>query len=199
MIYGFAPLEVPSSAFTISCSTLKNLLNMVLDPLSALSLAGNVVQFIEYSCSILSESRKYYQSATRTSSENIELENVADSLRQFSVQLQCPKNDQRLPPRDDEAAFANVLASCWEVANELLQAVQRLKAKDGTHKRWNSFRQALVSVWNKDKLLRMQSRLAFLREQVTLHLVSTVRSDYLFISVIHHSFLSSLDFSKIKI
>jgi hypothetical protein len=154
-------------------------INMVLDPLSAIGLAGTVAQFIDFSMEIISESRKIYRSGTGTSSENVELETIAESLHQFSMQLQTSKDGQ-IPVPNMNAAFAKVLQSCQGVADELLQALRRLKVKDGPHKRWNSFQQALMSIWRKERLSEMQRRLGFLREQVTLHLVSSVRSDYLF-------------------
>lgn len=148
---------------------------MVLDPLSAIGLAGNIVQFIDFSCNILSESRKTYRSATGTSTENVELENVAESLRQFTAQLQTSANGQTPHPGANQA-FEKVLESCRGVADELLHAIERLKVQDGPHRRWRSFRQALITLWRKEELSGMEKRLSFLREQVTLHLVSSVRS-----------------------
>jgi hypothetical protein len=158
---------------------------MVLDPLSALSLAGNVVQFIDFTSSILSESRRIYQSGAE-SSDNIALESVADSLRDFSTRLKLkpPNEDASLLNGPDEKVFA-VLGSCEEVASELLQAVQRVKPKDGLHRKWNSFRQALATVWQKEKLLGMQSRLSFIREQITLHIVSSVRWAPTLLPILH--------------
>jgi len=148
---------------------------MVLDPLSALSVAGNVVQFIEFTSSVLSESRKTFQSGAGTSDNN-GLESVVEGLLQFSARLKLnlPKNNHGTLPEADNGLFS-VLESCEGIANELLEAFQRLKLKDGPHKRWNSFRQALEGVWKREKLLGIQSRLGFLREQITLHIVSSIR------------------------
>jgi hypothetical protein len=146
---------------------------MVLDPLSALSLAGNVVQFIDFCSSILSERRRIYQSGAE-SSENIALKSVADSLRDFSARFKInPQNYGQTDMRDQK--LSAVLVSCEGVASELLQAAQCVKPQDGPHKKWSSFRQAIASVWQKEKLLGMKSRLSFLREQITLHIVSSVR------------------------
>ncbi len=164
---------------------------MVLDPLSAIGLAGNVIQFIDFGCSILAEARENYRSASGTSEENIELGNVAESLHQFTVRLQHSKDGQN-PLTGTDEAFMKVLESCQGVADELLQAAQRLKVKDGPNKRWNSFRQALSTVWHKEKMSGIQKRLSFLREQVTLCLVSSVRLafDLSFESSVYYSSLS---------
>ncbi|OCL03313.1 hypothetical protein AOQ84DRAFT_381761, partial [Glonium stellatum] len=56
---------------------------MVLDPFSALSLASNTVQLVQFTSSIIFETQKIYQSATRTSAKNSELEAVAKTLSQL--------------------------------------------------------------------------------------------------------------------
>jgi hypothetical protein len=46
----------------IETRTLVDTLDM--DPLSTLSLASNIVQFVDFSCRLISETRKVYNSAT---------------------------------------------------------------------------------------------------------------------------------------
>jgi hypothetical protein len=56
------------------------------------------------------------------------------------------------------------------VAGELIDALERLKAK-GPKGRWKSLRQALKSVWNRDKIIQIQSRLTGLREELELRIL----------------------------
>ncbi|KAJ9614088.1 hypothetical protein H2200_002224 [Cladophialophora chaetospira] len=144
---------------------------MVLDPFSALGLAGNVLQFIDFCGNVISESRKTYQSASESSPENIELGSVAVDLQQLCAQLQPSNRGQEASAVADQK-LAKTLAWCEGVAADLLSAIEQLKIKTGPHRKWRSFRQALITVWKKDKLSGLQRRLSFLREQVTLHLVS---------------------------
>lgn len=145
---------------------------MVLDPLSTISLASNIVTFIEFGSNILTESRRLYQGTD--SSENLELASIAGSLRQFCDLLK-PTPDAQGQLSGVDKALPNILKACKDLANELLQAVQHLDSKDARHKKWKSFRHALSSIWQKEKLSGMQSRLDSLRDQVTLHLVASVR------------------------
>lgn len=132
----------------------------MLDPLSAISLAGNIVSFIDFTSKILTESRRIYHSGT-ANPENLELEGIAERLYGFCVQFK--------PTQDKE--FKGLLEACEGVADELLQTIYALKPKDGRQKKWNSFCQVLASVWHKDKIRALQDRLGFLRDQVTFELV----------------------------
>jgi hypothetical protein len=159
---------------------------MVLDPISALGLAGNVVQFVEFCGNVVSESRRNYRSTTDTSLENTELESIAEDLRRLTTQLHSSDGDRAISAAGDQE-LTKLLVSCNEVADELLRAVELLKVKQGPHRKWNSFRQAFLSVLSKDKLARLQSRLAAIREQITLHLVSSIRSVLPYSMFISHS------------
>ena len=159
---------------------------MVLDPISALSLAGNVVQFVEFCGNVVSESRKNYRSITETSLENTELESIAEDLRRLTNQLHSSGDDRAISAAGDKE-FAKLLGSCHDVADELLQAVELLKVRQGPHQKWKSFRQAFLSVLNKEKLARLQSRLSAIREQIALHLVSSIRSVLPYSMFISHS------------
>ena len=149
---------------------------MVLDPFSALSLAGNIVQFVDFSCKLISESQEVYRSAAGASVENVEVEIIAENLSQLSDKL---TNSSTPISRDglhkDEAALAGLAASCKEVANELLFTIQRLRVKDGPRRKWRSFHQALKTVWKESKIVELQNRLNSLRNEMTIQTISIVR------------------------
>ncbi len=155
---------------------------MVLDPLSAIGLAGNVITFVEFGCSLLSKSREIYVSASGSTSENDQLEIIAMDLRQHTAKLRPPDDRRQI----DDEAFVKLLDSCHQAAEEFLDVIQQLKVK-GTHRRWHSFRKAVASVWAKDKLSAMQSRLDSLRGGVVLHVMSCTRYAFILIFSIRQS------------
>jgi hypothetical protein len=60
---------------------------MVLDPLSALSIAGNIVQFIDFGSKLLNSSREVYHSAEGLSSNHQHLEQITQSLIDLNTKL----------------------------------------------------------------------------------------------------------------
>lgn len=135
----------------------------MLDPVSAIGLAGNIITFIDFTSKILTESSRIYHSGTATA-ENLELEYIAESLRGFGVQLNPTPN----------GGFSATLEACKRVADELLQTIHALEPRNGRHKKWTSFCKALASVWHKDKILALQKRLSSLRDQVTFDIVAAL-------------------------
>ena len=62
---------------------------MVLDPLTALGVASNAVQLIEFSSRIVSRGHQIYKSADGTLAKNLKLEAVTDGLLKANNVLEC--------------------------------------------------------------------------------------------------------------
>jgi hypothetical protein len=61
---------------------------MVLDPLTALSLAGNILQFIDFAAKVVSKCRGIHKSPDGVLPEDQELELVASDLARLSKRLE---------------------------------------------------------------------------------------------------------------
>lgn len=48
----------------------------MLDPLTALSLAGNVVQFVQFGCTLAAKAHEVYSFKSGTAEESLEMESV---------------------------------------------------------------------------------------------------------------------------
>jgi hypothetical protein len=58
-----------------------------MDPLTALSVAGNIIQFVDFSYKLISSSYKLYESASGALVENLELEAIAESVLELNVKV----------------------------------------------------------------------------------------------------------------
>jgi hypothetical protein len=74
---------------------------MGLDPFSALGVAANVVQFIDFGSKLISESHEIYKSATGTSTGMVELEMIYVDLNKFTKNLQLPNNSSSQTPEEE--------------------------------------------------------------------------------------------------
>lgn len=147
----------------------------MIESLAAISLAGNIIQFISFSSELLSKSREIYHSASGISNENVDLKIISQDIGRFS--------DQILSDARSSGQFSNIASRCKIVAVELLNAIEALQPKskdqtEGSQKaptKWQSFRKALQSVWEKQRVEELKSRLDRLRDQVTTHMISNTR------------------------
>ncbi|XTI93234.1 hypothetical protein V2W45_1430275 [Cenococcum geophilum] len=163
---------------------------MVLEPLSAISLAGNVVQFIDFCSKLLAESWELYRSSAGATASNLELEKTAESLGQlsdrinFSLESRTGATDYQ--PSTDKAtnaeeALRNTAISCRRVADDLLKTLHDLRVK-GPNKKWQSFLQPLRGIQKKEQIEQMSRRLSKYREELSLHLVTILNEHQVTIS-----------------
>jgi flagellar motility protein MotE (MotC chaperone) len=147
----------------------------MLDPMSALSLAGNIVQFVDFSSKIVSKGRRIYLSAEGALPKNLELEVVANDLSQLAARLRTDGLN-KATPSEEETSLKIISDECSKIAKELLKRLDKLKVKsDAKHRGWKSLRQALKSVWNKEELDDLAERLSLFRNQLQTDILFSLK------------------------
>jgi hypothetical protein len=147
---------------------------MVLDPVAATGIAGNIVQFIQFASDIVSKFREIYNSAAGAAREITDLVTLAenDIALQLRASLRSPGIVSALTKEDQE--LDDVRVQCWEIATELLEALDMLKVK-GTPGKWKSFKMAVKTVWEEKNLEAMGERLAAFNNLLAMHMVIDTR------------------------
>jgi hypothetical protein len=116
-----------------------------MDPLSALSVAAAVVQFVDYGTKIVSKGRELYKSADGALSENIKLDTTATRLPSLSSTFEdsLRRNQFGLsqgPLYKNDHALQEICKECIELSNQLAVRLEKLEVPDGhPHKKWKSF------------------------------------------------------------
>lgn len=146
-----------------------------MDPLTAVSLAGTIVQFVDFSSKIVSKGYHLYTSGEGSLPENERLNYVTSDLKALSMRL---KHHDRLGcSTKDEQALEDMASRCSAISDELLAKLEKLRvSKNAKHRRWKSFRQALKSVWSKEDLDRLAATLREYRDQLEFHILLSLRS-----------------------
>lgn len=149
---------------------------MNMDPLSALSVASNVVQLVEFSAKLVSERQKIYKSAEGTVAENEEAETVTQDLNRLSDNLRHSlKNSQTTASlSEDDQSLIDLCEKCQVVAGDLLERLNKVKVS-GKHRKWKSAFQALKNVSSSKDLEQLAARLETYRSEITLHTVVSIR------------------------
>ena len=146
---------------------------MVLDPMTALSVATSVVQFVDFGTKLISKGREIYKSTEGVLSDHAEQaaisSRLADLTRGLSVSCAATK---RLSPVEN--ALQEVTLDCLECAEDFTLAIDELRVT-GNHRKWKSFRQALKSVWKKEGIEVRLVKLDRLRQLVIVHLLVVVK------------------------
>lgn len=132
----------------------------MLDPLTAISLAATVVQFVDFTGKLLSGAHHLYKSEKGATEANQELEDLARDLRQHvrktDFNLITPGDKETL--NEEDASFHRLSQQCDSVASELLETLNSLRRKDG-NRAYNSVKQALLTILKQDDIDELQGRL----------------------------------------
>lgn len=140
-----------------------------MDPLSALALAGNVLQFIEFTTKLLSTGAEVYKSATGTVNANLALEDISQQLSSLSSRLCIGEGNTR--GSASEIALRSIADLCNADCARLLSVLNDLKIKDGSQRGWKSFRVALKLAWKDEhEIEKLMSRLKDRQLMMTLHI-----------------------------
>ncbi|KAE9372556.1 hypothetical protein N431DRAFT_483324 [Stipitochalara longipes BDJ] len=151
----------------------------MLDPLTCISLASSIVQFVDFSAKLISDTKELYQSAERSSTQNGQLLAVTSDLKELCKNLDPaqPRAPNAQPPSPDELALLELSSSCKDVADELITVLEKLKVKS-THDTWESFKQAFKGSMKKEKIESIRARLDRIQSQLQLRLTSILRGQH---------------------
>ncbi|KAI9766435.1 MAG: hypothetical protein M1840_006542 [Geoglossum simile] len=139
---------------------------MVLEAFAAISLAGNIAQFVEFTSKLVAQSLKLYKSDLGVLAENVELQAIAEDLKRLSGSLTV----RFLATSKADEGIVSLARSCKAEADKLLSALERLKIQPG-NRRWQSVLQALRHVWEKERVEEFQKNIGRFQAQLVLHLV----------------------------
>ena len=135
-----------------------------MDPITTIGLAGNIVQFVDFSWGLLCESKRLYESSIGALADNDVLDTIANDIDRFSDVLTAPSAVGAVSDQ-----MRDLVLQCKEVAHELLAILDNVKAK-GSRKKWTSFVAVLRSVWKKEQIEGLFARMERLRNQMQTRL-----------------------------
>jgi len=149
---------------------------MVLDPFSALGLASNIVQFVDFSSILISDSRELYRSVSGITIENGEVKEATEELQRLCDRLaglRMTSSTTNALSKEEEC-LRKLAISCRETSHALLSVLRDITAQE-PRKKWQTFRVALKSVLKKDQIQELEKKLDSHRSQLALQLMAMSR------------------------
>lgn len=131
-----------------------------MEALAALGLAANVAQFVEYAWRMLSSTQTIYRSSGNLLPHNVALETISQHATQLSNDIEV---DADSPP-----SVKKLAAECKAIAEDLLGALNTLKAKKGQTK-WACFIIALKDARSSSQIQSLFERLTNIQTQMNAH------------------------------
>jgi hypothetical protein len=147
-----------------------------MDPLAALSVAGTIVQFVDYGTKLLSNARELYRSSVGTLDANNELELVTTDLSALITKLQTSfhADDSDCGARE-QPSFEQLCDEAAKVAEELVGRLDTLKSQKEGHKIYHRLQKAVASAWSEKEITQLKKRLLGFREALKTRVLFSTR------------------------
>jgi hypothetical protein len=143
-----------------------------MDPLTALSTAGTIIQFVDFGIKVLVAGNSLYHSTTGAIPENVELEWVTRDLMSLTTKVSQAGNLSE--PAPDNVYLNQICVRCEEIGKNLLTRLERLKLKSnkGVLQR---FHVALKATWARKDLEELVLQLGKYKRSIETHFLVDLR------------------------
>lgn len=136
-----------------------------MDPLTAVGLAGNIVEFISFSYKIISGVNKLLKSPNGTSPENQRLSDFLEDLNSVTQGLMTDIHAKT----ENEKQLCVLAANCHDLSTELYQILRSLKVGDNKSK-WEGLMVMWSSMRKEKEIQTIERRLHGYQSQILIRL-----------------------------
>lgn len=141
-----------------------------MESLAAVSLASNVLQFVQFTKHLVSDTIEIHRSVSGSTSERLEAEGIARRLRSFAKQLTPPEPSGSPELSQDDIELRTISKQCVEISDQVLAVLGGLKITPG-ESNLESFYKALKGALGKDDFQSLQNRLLRLSQELKTTIV----------------------------
>jgi hypothetical protein len=134
-----------------------------MDPLSALSVAAAVVQFVDFGARLLSNTAENYHSSSVEIRSREDVEEISRDLATLNEEVQSKSH---LAVGSSEKIFVRLCQRCADVAKELAECVEVVSSQSRSGRAFQSFFLALREGRSVDKIKSLRIRLEQIQQQM---------------------------------
>jgi hypothetical protein len=146
---------------------------------AAVGLAGNIVQFLDFSQKLTKTILEIWKSTTGSTKSN---QNLAVTVQTFLQGLDSVASDLQeyrgflgqLQPEIQDDHIQIVIEGCRHVADDLVSRLEKLRTTSRST-RWNALVTALKCLWKESELEEMDKQLGRLRRELETRVLFSLR------------------------
>lgn len=159
---------------------------MPLEPFTALALAGNIIQFVDFGTKIIATARRSYKSPDGMLPENLEVVQVTTELERLTIIICAPLliGPSTEEASEEQSAFQQISQMCNEVSREIKNQIAKLTSdkpqlnsgeREKLHHKFRSFRIAIRGAWTEAERSALLKRLDIIRNTLELQILVRLR------------------------
>lgn len=142
-----------------------------MEALAAVSLASNILQFVDFSTKLIHGAREIYVSVSGETEENRSVESITSEMKSLTSKLSSPATSQQ---SEDEKSLSRLAGECKIVADQILDLLNKTKPEVAQSRRqsaWSSWK----GILHKREKAELETRLEHCRSQLGLQLTFLMR------------------------
>jgi hypothetical protein len=143
-----------------------------MDPMSALTIAASVVQFVDYAGKVITSTKRIYKTYNNDAGENVDVKTITESLVSFYKDLSDNLQTTMAVSSHDQPMIS-LCQRCRITCDELIAVLASLSKQACSV--WGSFQVAIGSIWGADKVKELRSRIDDYRQQMTMILLLSLK------------------------
>jgi hypothetical protein len=136
-----------------------------MDPVTAVGFAASIINFVDFTWSLIKGSYEVYESATGATIDQTRVSTVLDDLSTITKSLQSDVKGSSQHLKD----LKKLALECAEVSQELTTILRDLKRKEG-NKAWRSLEAKWKSMRKEKEVASIEQRLNTYRLQLLMRL-----------------------------
>lgn len=159
-----------------------------MDPLTAISLASNVISFVQFASDLVKSTREIHASARGSTTDVISLDYIYRRLRILSDDLKPAVSGEILDPESlsepskslethnvGSLDVHGLAALCKADCDSLLDITRKLKSSTTSASTFLCFRIALKKAWKQKAIMELEQRLSNIQATITLDICTSMR------------------------
>lgn len=150
-----------------------------MDLLTAFSLAGTIVQFVDFGSKLLSRSHEIYQSTGGRLAVDEELELITADLSALVNKIRNARvQDSNKAPihasKSQQAIFEKICDEATQIAQTILLKLAKLKIDDSKNRKLESFRIVWKRIWSQSEIDDLLGRLSRLKDVINAEALTSI-------------------------
>ena len=148
-----------------------------MEALAAVSLAGNIVGFIDFLGKLLSQIQEISHSPSGATGDNSDMQSLLESLSLNMERLTVSETtDTSSQPSGSEQQLQSLVSRCTVLAGGISTKLKKLTVDENAKfKRLSSLKMAVTSAWGKKELEEKMARLGDFRSEFQLDILSSLK------------------------
>lgn len=154
-----------------------------MDPLTALSLAGNVIQFVDFGSKLLSQGYALYKSSRGRLDMDEEVKLITADLSGLIEKIQATGVTGGKPSTSSsmiatthapQTTFEIICDEAMKIAGSILAKLNTLKVDDSKNRKLEVLKRVWKSLWSQHELDEILGRLSRLRDLINTEVLTAI-------------------------